>query len=813
MDPARSWLLRRLLALWVRFKVRPDEAVSHVRDRDKPVCYVLEQRSIIDLAVLQGACVKLKLPRPQKRLLGQIKDLRSFFYLSQPRGFWDERIDRRTPPQLQQMIAALTANPDLDVELVPVALYWGRAPQKEKSWFRLLFVEDWALTTRARKFMQVLFNGRNTLIEFDEPVSLRALLGDEAGAAVRGRRVTRALRNLYAKQRSARIGPDLSHRRTIVTRVLRTRAVRAVVAQEMRDKKATRRQAMLKAKQYAEEIAANYSHAFIRFMEAALARLWNRLYDGVEFGHVETLAQTAEGNEVIYVPCHRSHMDYLLLSYAIYVHGYAIPHIAAGINLNLPIVGRFLRKGGAFFIRRSFRGNSLYTVVFMKYLAAIMARGHSIEYFIEGGRSRTGRLLQPKTGMLSMTVRSFLRDPARPIVFIPVYFGYERIVEGTTYISELSGKPKEKESVVGLIRGLKRLREKFGKVHVNLGEPIRLDDLLDRYDSEWRTRVVEDDTRVPWVGAAVDDLASTIMRHINAAAVVTPINLLAITLLATPRLALPKAELLRQMDLYRDLLRNFAYSNRVTVTSMAAADILAYGESMKTIFRQPHPMGDIVRMSDESAILATYYRNNILHLFAMPSLIACVFVSNATVRTDDIQRLAWRIYPYIAAELFLPWTEAELPRVVTDVLVCLESQGLVECDADRTEWHRPATASVKAMQLSLLAQATIQTIERYYLAIALLLKAGSGEITQVALEERCQLTAQRMVMLYGLNSPEFFDRTMFENFIDLLRSRKVIRISSSGKLEFDEVLMRVAADAQFVLSEQIRHSILQVTHG
>jgi glycerol-3-phosphate O-acyltransferase len=117
------------------------------------------------------------------------------------------------------------------------------------------------------------------------------------------------------------------------------------------------------------------------------------------------------------------------------------------------------------------------------------------------------------------------------------------------------------------------------------------------------------------------------------------------------------------------------------------------------------------------------------------------------------------------------------------------------------------------MQLSLLAQATIQTIERYYLAIAQLVKAGSGEITQSVLEQRCQLTAQRMAMLYGLNSPEFFDRAMFENFIDLLRARGVIRNTNGGKLEFDDVLMRVAADAQFVLSEQIRHSILQVTHA
>jgi glycerol-3-phosphate O-acyltransferase len=804
-----NWLLRIL----VKFKVRPDDVVERLRARNNPVCYVIEQRSTLDLSVLQDACVRSKLPRPRKRLVEKAKDLRSFFYLSQPRGFWDERLDRRPPPQLGQMIELLRADPQLDIDLVPVAVYWSRAPQKERSWFRLLFVEDWALTSRARRFMQVLFNGRDVIIEFDDPISLRSLLGEQIGVAVRGRRVARALRALYAKHRAARIGPDLSHRRTIVTSVLKTRAVRAVVAQEMREKKLTRQQGIQRAKRFAEEIAANYSHSFIRFMESALSRLWNRLYDGVEFGHVDTLQQAAEGNEIVYVPCHRSHMDYLLLSYAIYVNGFAIPHIAAGINLNLPIVGRFLRQGGAFFIRRSFRGNALYTVVFMKYLAAIMARGHSIEYFIEGGRSRTGRLLQPKTGMLSMTVRSFLRDPARPVVFLPVYFGYERIVEGATYISELSGKPKEKESVFGLLRTFRKLRERFGKVHVNLGAPIPLTEILDRYQPDWRQQKFEDEIRLPWVNHAVDDLAGLVMRNINSAAAITPIGLLTMILLATPRQALPEADLLRQIDLYRALQRSFPYSDRVTLTDMAGADVIAYGISMKVVTRQAHKLGDIVRMSDESAILATYYRNNILHLFAMPSLVACVFSSNARVRTEDIQRLAWRIYPYIAAELFLRWDESELPEVVNGVLAGLEQHGLIECDAERNEWHRPPPSSDKAVQLSLLAQATIQTIERYYLAIAQLVKAGSGQITQAALEERCQLTAQRMALLYGLNSPEFFDRTLFGNFIDLLRQRNVIRNSGAGKLEFDEVLMRVAADAQFVLSEQLRHSILQVTHG
>jgi len=808
-----NWLLRRVLALWVRFKVLPENAAAQLRGRPRPLCYVLEQRSATDLAVLQQACASLRIPRPGRPLGGGTHELRSYFWLTQPRGLMGQRLDRRPPRQLAQMIAALRADPEADFELVPAAVYWGRAPQREASWLRLVLSEDFGVTSRARKFMQVLFNGRNTLLELDEPLSLRALLSEELGGALHGRRVARTLRALYARRRAARIGPDLSHRRTIVNQVLRTRAVRAAVTQEMRERRLSRHKALQRARGYAWEIAANYSHAFVRLMEHALGWLWNRLYDGVVFGHAATLAAVAEGNELIYVPCHRSHMDYLLLGYAIYVHGYAVPHTAAGVNLNLPVVGRFLRKGGAFFIRRSFAGNRLYTVVFMKYLAAIMSRGHAIEYFIEGGRSRTGRLLQPKTGMLLMTVRAFLADPARPVVFVPVYFGYERLVEGATYVGELSGRPKEKESIRGLLGSWRVLRQRFGKVHVNLGEPIALAEILDRHERHWRTRRLDEETRTPWLATAVDELAERIMRNINSAAAVTPINLLALALLAMPRLALPEADLVRLLELYRSLITSFPYSSRVTVTTLSGTEMLAYGESLRLIEREPQGGADIVRMTVENAVLATYFRNNILHLLALPSLIACVFVSNTRVSTADIQRLAWRIYPYIGAELFLHWSEAELPAVVEAALHCLAAHGLIEPDAQADGWQRPPPAAPQAMQLSLLAQATLQTIERYYMVVAQLVLAGSGEITQLILEERCQQTAQQMTLLYGLNSPEFSDRALFANFIALLRSRGVIRTGAGGRLEFDEVLTRVAQDSQFVLSEQLRHSILQIMHS
>jgi glycerol-3-phosphate O-acyltransferase len=806
--------MRKLLALWVRVTIKPDDAVAAMAARSRPVCYVLERESQTDLAVLSSVCARHNLPRPERRLMiGEKRADRAYFEMMRRPRLFRTRNAARAPRFLVQLVGAAALHPQFDVDLVPVAIFWGRAPHKEESWWRLWFSEDWIFVGRFRKLLAVIFNGRNTLVYFGVPIRLRDCL-EEGLDAQRGiRRALRSLRIELRGQRASTIGPDLSHRRTMVLQILKTQAVRQAVRKEMRTRHLQRRQALLLARKYALEIAANYSQAFVTFMAMALGRLWNWLYDGVEFEHVENLSGVGDGAEIIYVPCHRSHMDYLLLSYIVYRKGFAVPHVAGGENLDLPVIGRFLRKGGAFFLRRSFKGDALYPVVFAKYLAFMMARGHSLEYFVEGGRSRTGRLLAPRAGMLAMTVRSYLREPKRPVVFMPVYFGYERIVEGRTYIGELSGKPKEKESVLMLVRSLAAvLRSKFGKVHVNLGRPIVLDDFLAARNPNWRTDVSDDEnSRAGWIGAAIADLAVTINKEINSAAAVTPINLLAMAILATPRQALAEKDLVSQLELYQRLLRDAPYSPLVTVSADSGNQMIRYAESMGMLQRQKHPLGDIMRMNSQNAVLATYYRNNILHLFAMPSLLACAFVSNARLRTADIQRLVWRVYPYIAAELYLRWDEGEVSGVTESLLEAFARLNLLHGNADRSEWQRPPPTSPDAIQLSLLAQATIQTIERYYLAIALLLQAGSGMVSAEALEERCHLTAQRMSVLYGLESPEFFDKSLFRNFIELLHRRDVIQMSDDKRLLFGDPLIGVAADAQLVLSEQIRHSILQVT--
>ncbi len=774
-----------------------------------PVCYVISRARKLDALVLQRACARAGLPRPRKLLLprGVKPRLQSLLALSRKVGFWSERIDRRPPDGLVALLEALRNDPAFDVLLVPVEVYWGRAPGRERvPWFWLPFSEDWALFGNLRRFFSVLFNGRDTVVEFGAGVSLRTLVGEQAADRLATRRVARQLTAQLTASRTAYVGPDLSHKRTLLTEVLRARAVRTLVAQEAASGRMSRRQALVQAKGMFEEIAADYSHSFVQLAERALRRLWTRIYDGVSVAHAEDLAGIATGNELIYVPCHRSTMDDLLMPYAIYTQGFAIPHIAAGVNLDLPIVGRLMRKAGAFFMRRSFRGSVLYSAVFTRYLGAIMARGHPVQYFIEGGRSRSGRSLSPKTGMLAMTLRSYLRQPVRPVMFVPVYIGYERVMEIESYVRELSGKPKEKESLWGFLSSLRRLRENFGHVHVNIGEPIALTPLLDSYLPDWRSRLGEEGRG--GVAATVDVLAQRIMRNIQAAAAVTPVNLLALAMLATPRQAMLKPDLERQLAMYLAILRTAPYSPRMTVTTLDAAAIIDLGLARGLLAPGE---ADTLALGAQHAAAMVWYRNNVLHLVALPSLLACCFLSSESQRQSDLLRIVRGLYPYFQAELFLRWDEAGLESAMLAQLTALRAAGLVDVDGDM--WRAAPAASGEAMQLSLLAQPMLQTIERYYLVIAVLLRAGSGSIAQAELGKRCQEMVSRMGTLYGFYSPEFFDRTLFDAFVGLLRRQGALRADAQGRLVYGDELVRLAEDARLVLSEQLRHSFLQVVHG
>lgn len=804
-------VLRKILFLWVRTDVSGNSLEALGLDPNLPVCYVLQYSSMSSRLVLEQEVRRARLPGAEAALPVGQGPAHSFFFLYKRIGGLFRR--RQTPVPTQQFKAMVRfgiEHPDHDVQIVPVSLFWGRSPDKEKSLVKLLLSDTWSVAGRLQKFLIILVHGRNTYVQFNRPLSLTQVIEEYRDSEERAnRKLARILRTHFGRVRQAVLGPDLSHRRTLVEGLVRTQAVKEAIRETARKDDIPPEKVRAKARKYADEIAASMSIVTIRFLEVVLGWLWNRIYNGIAVNNIRVVKEVAQDSAVVYVPCHRSHIDYLLLSYVLYRNGLMPPHIAAGINLNMPIVGPILRRGGAFFMRRSFKDNPLYATVFNEYMHVMFSRGYSVEYFVEGGRSRTGRMLQPRPGMLSMTVRSFLRDHRKPIVFVPVYIGYEKVMEGRSYLGELRGKKKQKESIFGLARTARKLTNSFGRVAVNFGDAIPLADVLDANHPSWRQEAYDADYRPDWLNDAVEDLATRVANHINAAVAVNPIGMTATVLLSTERLAMDERQLIRLMDQFARLLTAYPYADTVTLPEGSGRDWVAYCENMGLVARQPQKLGDIIALEGSNAILMTYYRNNIQHLFALPSLIACLFENNISLRRDKVVFLSSVVYPYLKSELFLKYPVEEAEKVIDRWIDVLMDQGLLRTDGDRI--CRPEEGTEAMLRLRALSRFVIQTLERYHIAIGILRKYGSGKISAAELEEQSTLMAERMSMLFGLNAPEFFDKSLFRNFIANLQHNGVITTDEHGQLCYSEGLDEVAEDARLVLNVEKRQAIQQVT--
>jgi glycerol-3-phosphate O-acyltransferase len=802
--------LRRLLYLWVRSETINQSSFTLNLDRSRPVFYALQSPSLSDLAVVDTECRKAGLPRPILPVdVGNLLEPAAFFYLT-PEPDWLGRQDKRgAPPTLERLVSAISQNASEDAQIIPVSVFWGQSPDSESSPWKLLFADSWAVTGRLRRLVSILILGRKTRVQFSAPIHLRELVQENKGHERTLRMTQRILRVHFRNLKTAVIGPDLSHRRNLVKGLLDEPLVKQAILEEAERENIPESKAQANALRYGNEIASDYTYSAIRFLEVVLSWFWNKIYDGIKVSHIEGVQDVAQGHEVIYVPCHRSHIDYLLLSYLLFRNGLTPPHVAAGINLNMPVIGSLLRRGGAFFMRRTFKGNPLYSAVFNEYLHTLFTKGFPVEYFVEGGRSRTGRMLQPKTGMLAITLRSFLRNSRMPIVFVPVYIGYERVLEGRTYLGELRGAAKKKESFFDIFKVIGALKQRFGQVSVNFGEPIKLAEFLDHEQPSWREQALGPQYRPGWLNETTQRLGERVAQGLNEAAAINPVNLVALALLSTNKLALDDQAMARILDLYLNLLRRVPYSPHTTLPEGDGKALIEYVKGMNLLSEQKDALGKILYLDEQNAVLMTYYRNNVLHIVALPSLLASFFQSSSRMSRDQILRYTRALYPYLQSELFIRWPLNQLDAVIDQWLEAFVEQGLLRFE--NNVYLRPAPSSRHFVLLTLLSRVIAQTLQRFYMAISLLLNSGQNSISAEELEDLCTVMAQRLSILHGLNAPEFFDKSLFRHFIQTLLDLGVLHKDPAGKLSYHELLGELAEGAaKRVLPAEIRLSIRQV---
>ncbi|WIM84551.1 glycerol-3-phosphate 1-O-acyltransferase PlsB [Gallibacterium anatis] len=755
-------LLSLPLSILVKSNSIPNNPIEELHlNINEPLIYVLPYTSQTDLLIFQKNCLSLGLPDPLAMNEINGKKLPRYVFLDEGRRFFKSKTVKKETEQIFSQYLEQHRNlPDLDVQLIPVSVLWGRSPgYEDKSGLPKL-----RLLNGIEKFATILWFGRDNFVRFSQAVSLRYMVNNFGSDQKMAQKLARVARIHFSKQRISATGPRLLNRSAMFAKLLSNENIMNAIADEAENKKISPEKARQEAEKILQEIASNFNYSSLRVADRFLRWLWNRLYQGINVEHADRVRKLAlEGHEIVYVPCHRSHIDYLLLSYVLYHQGLVPPHIAAGINLNFWPVGSIFRSWGAFFIRRTFKGNRLYSTIFREYLAELFHRGYSVEFFIEGGRSRTGRLLAPKTGMMSMTLQALQSgQQTRPISIVPVYIGYEHVLEVDTYAKELRGAAKEKENAGLVLRVIKKLRN-LGKGYVNFAEPITLNNYLNQHYPDWRHNA-DDKNRPEWFNEAVSRVSNQVMVNINRAAAVNAMNLTVSILLSSRQRALSKELLIEQIDSCLQLLRNTCYDDDIILPNENGETILQHVLNLDRvgILIEKDNFGEIVRLERNSAVLMTYYRNNIQHLFVLPSFIASLVLHHEAIELNLVLDAVKKFYPFLANELFLNIPEERLQQYLLSIIDELCRQEILKRHENILTINKK-----RGRSLQLLAAGVREILQRYFITLSLL-KAEPNK-TRTELEKESQSIAQRLSVLHGINAPEFFDKAVFSAFINGLK--------------------------------------------
>jgi len=781
-------ILRWPVRLLVRSKLIPEDPCQELNiDPNRPIIYVLKTESVTDLLALERLTKSLSLPAPTDELkLGDSTIPRYFCVQGRKPLFGKAPNGEKFIARFSELVHLLREQHNHQIQLVPVSILWGRDPGREKSSVRTEMLED-EQASWLRKFLMILFLGRDNFVRFSQAISMSELLSTRASDERIAHKLSRLARFHFYRQTKAMLGPKLVYRKALDKRLMKSAALQQVMTDYAKDKSLSEQQVRDEVSEMVDEIAANYSERMLRIVDRLLTWLWNKLYKGISISNDERVRQLAQdGEEIIFVPCHRSHMDYLLLSYVIYRQGMVPPHIAAGINLSFWPAGPIFRRGGAFFMRRTFKGNKLYAAVFREYLHQLFSNGYSVKYFTEGGRSRTGRLLNPKTGMVAMTVQGLLRGIERPITLVPVYLGYDHVMEVSTYHNELKGKSKEKESFGQVLKTLRKLKN-FGRAYVNFGEPIALNKYLDDHVEDWQSNIDPIAIQKPsWLTPTVNGIANNIMVNINNAAAVSAITLSALVLLGVERRVITRDALIAQLDLYLELLRQAPYHSGVTVPSITGQELYQRALELEKFTVSADELGEVVSLDVSGAVTMTYYRNNILHLFAMPSLVAAAMVYHNCSTRAQIDHVIEQLYPLVKNELFIGFEQEGLADYIDQILhTMVELKVISQID------NGYGIIADKKPQMMIMAHHIQETLERY--AIVLKIMQKKPQIERGALSRDSHVLAKRLSNIHGINAPEFFDKTVLSTFISGLREQGYITDSTQGHDETTVELVKTVS--------------------
>ncbi len=809
------WLYRRFFA-----HIRVDENWSrNVRDAASKgvVVYVMRSLSFLDFICLDFLVKKFGLP-----LIRFVNDLG--LWILEPFGKGERRLSlRRQIPEAEALdrtvgdgfsaLLFLRRPPkfgsqarrgrDLEIDLietlvikqrtfaqpillVPQTFIWSKqAGTASPSLLDLLFGPvQWP--GRLRVFCQFLLNYRDAKMRSGEPFNLQAFLkkNPDLSDSEAANKVRYALLRRMERDRAVILGPMKKTTARIQDELLRSPRVRAQIGRYAQEKGISYAKAEAVAKKQLSHLCAKQSHFVVDMLHRFLTWVWSKMYDGVVFDKegLERMRDAARDASLVLLPSHKSHIDYLVLSDMLYGNAMMPPLIAAGENLSFWPIGPLLRRGGAFFIRRSFHGDSLYPTIVEAYLRKVLAEGFTLEFFLEGGRSRTGKALPPKYGLLSMVADSATKLAGTKVKLVPISIGYERIIEESSFVHELSGGEKHSENVGDLIKSSSILRSKWGRLYVQFGDIIDFDE----FTAETVPRLEKGATRLDELSpaqqrSAVRALAHLVMYSINEVTVVTPAAIVATALLSHQKRGMTRTSLLEAST---DLLHTLENMNARIAHQLRIGQGRLREDTIDEALRLfidarliiAHDTGPdpIYTIDSERRIALEYYQNTIIHFFVPRALVAAALLVDkeqwvpVSRLNDRVQQLS-RLFKHE----FIYRTDATFDAIFDETLHGLAYDAEIEIrdgDAQATEGQTRQRLERYAVML--------QTFfESYLLALRGAEIVLDGPIPKKEWYKRTLALGQQMYLAGEIERRESLSKLKLETALKALQDYELIRLN------------------------------------
>jgi len=542
------------------------------------------------------------------------------------RGTLFGRILRRADTSVLDGLIDAQKTSEVRIQLVPILVMWNRAPDIAGGQVRNFLLANRDTQGLIAQVRNLYMRSRKGLVQAGEALDLATFLDRVPDPSSQSRALHKLLRRYHHRESKLIRGPRLLPHRVMRSLILDNPPMRELVQREAEVTRTSKEKIRRRMDREYDAIAARFSWNVIRVLHIILRPLWTRVFSGVDVREedLERIRSAMRGGTAILVPCHKSHLDYVLLSWVFFKHDLIVPHVVAGMNLAIWPLSVILRGAGGFFIKRSFSGERIFPAVFSRYLRELIRHGYPVEFFIEGGRTRSGKLMRPRTGVLGMVLDAAeMRPNGHEVTILPIALAYEQVAEERAYAAELGGEDKRPESMGQLVKARSVLTRRYGRVYLRVGEPMPTSGIVDpslgqlHWSERDRTEKREQLYRI----------GERIVHRISMATVLLPTSLVALALLAHHRRGIRAADLNARIHRFRALL---ARAGALEAASLGSFD-QAIDQALDRFLRDQRierfeANGErIWGIAVDQRITLEFYKNQILHFFA-PAAIAAAAI-------------------------------------------------------------------------------------------------------------------------------------------------------------------------------------------